>query len=124
MHGNAAAEWEPVPWNVPQIQAAEQSEGFRKRAGATIAWTKVPLLAFPPEGVFGKPRDWFISNEIAYTSLHDGEELILIQRFWHGFPDPPEWGLASRPIGRSDLEWSTWGAFSRPPDGWLLNGCK
>jgi hypothetical protein len=27
-------------------------------------------------------------------------DIILIQNTWHGFPDPPEWGLASRPAGQ------------------------
>jgi hypothetical protein len=100
--------------------AAEQEKGFHKRATALIIWKKVPWTDFPPAGVFGHTRDWFTSNEVAFTATRDGEDLILTQSFWHGFPDPPEWGLASRPTAQHDVKWTLWGYFPRLPMCWVM----
>jgi hypothetical protein len=50
----------------------------------------------------------------------DGEDLLLIRNIWFGFPDPPEWGLASRPTGMSDADWKHWGHFPDIPEAWVL----
>jgi hypothetical protein len=113
-------EWEPAPWDMPEGAAAEQESGFHKRATASIVWKKVPLTDFPPEGVFGHTRDWFISNDIAFIAMHGGEHLILTRGFWHGFPDPPELGLASRPTGQHNVKWAMWGYFPRLPACWVM----
>jgi hypothetical protein len=113
-------EWEPIPWNASEDVAAEQERGFHQRAKAAIAWKLVPLDDFPIEGIFGRPREWFRSNDIVFFASHAGEDLVLIQNTWSGWPDPPEWGLASRPSGMSDAEWIHWGHFPRLPARWTL----
>lgn len=82
--------WEPVPWDLSVGDSRQQKEGYRKRSNLPIQWRPVPYTDFPNEGLFGKQREWFISNDIAYVAEHADEELILIQNIWHGFPDPPE----------------------------------
>jgi hypothetical protein len=113
-------EWEPAPWNVPEDTAAEQESGFHERATAAIVWKQVPFNNFPIEGVFGRPREWFMTHGIAYFASDAGEDLVLIQNLWHGWPDPLEWGLASRPSGSADAEWTRWGHFDHLPACWSL----
>lgn len=110
--------WEPVPWDAPARVAREQKTGFRKRAKLPIGWRAVPWTSFPAEGVFGHDRDWFSTRDVACFATFRGEELILIRNTWHGWPDPPEWGLASRPIGLRDPSWSPWGCFAEIPAAW------
>ncbi len=113
-------EWEPAPPDLLEDVAAVQEKGFHKRATASIVWKKVPLTDFPPECVFGHTRDWFLSHGVAFMATHGGEDLILTQSIWHGFPDPPEWGLLSRPKGQHDDKWTMWGFFPCLPACWVM----
>jgi hypothetical protein len=85
-----------------------------------VAWRKICWDAFPPEGLFGEPPDWFRSNEAAFVATWDREDLILIQHIWCGFPDPPEWGLWSRAQDRHDLPWLAWGHVPELPPAWIV----
>jgi hypothetical protein len=107
-------EWEPAPADLPEDVADEQERGFHRRATAPIVWKKIPST-----GAFGHKHDWFVSNEVELIATHDGEDLLLHRFFWHGFPDPPEWALASRPAGRHNEKWVTWGHFPRLPAAWV-----
>ena len=113
-------EWEPIPWDAPDDVADEQERGFYARATAAIVWSKVPFADFPAEGIFGRPIDWFRALDIEYFATHAGEELVLLHNFWSGWPDPPEWGLASRPCGNPDGAWSRWGHFDNMPASWSV----
>ena len=115
-------EWEPIPWGLAADLADEQERGFHQRALKMIAWQVVPYKAFPGEGIFGKQRAWFAEHEIDFYASVEAEDLVLIRNPWHGFPDPPEWGLASRPSGRGDLKWASWGHFPDIPKAWLVPG--
>jgi hypothetical protein len=115
-------EWEPSPWNAEGPQVDSQERGFHQRALKPLVWTEVSWNDFPEHGVFGKSRDWFSKHEIAYVTTFDGEDMILIQGTWFGFPDAPEWGLASRPAGRNDAGWEMWGHFTDLPAAWRLPG--
>lgn len=114
--------WESWPWDLTAEAAAKQRKGYDIRAAKAISWQAVPLSAFPQEGIFGHGRDWFISNDIAFFSTTDGENLLLVQNTWHGFPDPPEWGLASRPVNQNDKRWDQWGFFPKIPRKWRVPG--
>ena len=113
-------EWEPVPYTLNGPAADEQELGFYQRAQKAIQWFAVPFSAFPPEGVLGYDRSWFISRDIDYWAVHDGEDLMLVRLFWHGFPDPPEWGLHSRPSGLPNARWKPWGHVPDLPGAWSL----
>ncbi|HEX2837383.1 MAG TPA: hypothetical protein VHN77_04560 [Phycisphaerales bacterium] len=117
---NVFPEWEPIPWNATGPEAGAQSQGFLVRAGKPLVWMKVDLQQFPADGIFGQGRDWFVRHDIAYVTTFEDEDFVLIQNTWFGFPDPPEWGLASRPTGNSDAKWSMWGHFPHVPKAWSL----
>jgi hypothetical protein len=114
-------DWEPVPWQLVGSEADVQEAGFQQRALKAISWTKAPWQDFPPEGIFGHDRDWFVSNDIRFYATADGEDLILIQLVWHGFPDPPERGLWSRPKGQI-VPWAPWGHVAELPTSWVVPG--
>lgn len=122
--------WEPIPWDAPQPIADEQRRGFLVRAAKSIIWSRLDPAAFPAQGIFGHDRDWFISRDIDFFATFDGEHLLLIRNTYSGFPDPPEWGLASRPasppasrLASGDGNpWTPWGHFESLPNGWWVPG--
>jgi hypothetical protein len=119
-------EWEPIPWDLSGEAVDEQEKGFHRRATKIITWREIPPLLqdFPTEGILGHSQDWFNSIQIAeihFFAISDGEDLLLIRRMFHGFPDPPEWGLASRLSGCDNEEWTMWGSFDEIPKTWTLN---
>lgn len=118
----ASPEWEAIPWNAKGPQVDEQERGFHQRASKPLVWTKVVWSNFPVNGIFGRDRDWFVSHDIAYVTTFDDEDLLLIDSTWFGFPDPPRWGLASRPAGKADGVWEMWGHFSTLPSAWQVPG--
>jgi len=113
-------QWEPIPYDAKAKVARKQQAGFLQRASEPLVWTKINLKEFPAEGIFGHYRDWFEHHDIAYVATHGGEELVLIQRVWSGWPDPPEWGLASRPAGDMEARWEMWGSFPELPSDWTV----
>ena len=113
-------EWEPIPWHEVGSQREEQERGFQKRALKPVAWKKVNWTAFPEAGIFGQTKDWFSRHEIAYVATFDAEDLVLIQNAFFGFPDPPEWGLASRPARNAAATWEMWGHFPELPAAWQV----
>ncbi len=113
-------EWEAIPYDLTGEAAEEQRRGFHARASKPIICAPVPFKTFPAAGIFGHARDWFSDNEIACYASFDGEDLLLIQNTWHGFPDPPEWGLASRPAGTAVARWAMWGHFPKLPTAWTV----
>lgn len=112
--------WEPIPWDAAPAEVTSQLQGFTTRARKPLVWTKLDFANFPPEGVFGKDRDWFVSRDVAYVTIFEDEHLVLIQNTWFGFPDPPEWGLASRAISTPHVAWSMWGHFPKLPKAWTM----
>jgi hypothetical protein len=117
---SVSPEWEPMPWDAQGPQVDEQERGFHERACKPLAWSKIDWRAFPAAGVFGQGVEWFREHDIEYVTTFDGEEMVLIRNTWSGFPDPPEWGLASRRAGRADARWEMWGCFPALPNAWTV----
>jgi len=113
-------EWEPIPWTANDATAEEMYAGFQQRAAKLISWVPVPTLDFPEVGLLGHDREWFAKNEIAFFADCEGEDLLLIDHAWFGWPDPPRWGLVSRPQGDTDSQWSGWGHFPDLPEQWRI----
>ena len=113
-------EWEPIPWDAQGAEVFEQEMGFHERALKALIWTRVDWKNFPAQGIFGKDREWFSGHDVAYVTTFGDEDLILIRNTWFGFPDPPEWGLASRPAGNRESRWKRWGHFSDLPAAWRV----
>ncbi len=108
--------WEADPWDASDVVADAQLAGFRERAAKPIGWASIRKAG---QSVFGIERDKLIGGDVEFYAEHDGEDLLLMQLAWHGFPDPPEWRLASRPTGSSG-SWAPWGYFSDLPGNWRL----
>jgi len=116
---SASNNWEAMPWDASDDIAAAQLNGFRERSAKPIQWQAIRNIA-PNSELFGRERQWFISRDFEYFAEHDGEQLLLIQLTWHGFPDPPEWGLVSRMVGNETAQWCEWGYFANLPTCWSL----
>lgn len=118
--GSVSPDWEPVPWDAGWRTAKEQRKGFHQRARKPLVWTRVDRTNFPESGIFGRDREWFIKHDIACISTFDDEDLVLISHAWSGFPDPPQWSVASRPAGNADARWERWGSFPDLPAAWIV----
>lgn len=116
---SAANDWEAVPWGASDDIADAQLKGYRERCSKPIQWQAVRNIARKAK-LFGLEKQWLTSRDIEYFAEHDGEQLLLIQLAWHGFPDPPEWGLVSRPAGNETAQWSEWGYFAHLPTRWSV----
>ncbi len=63
-----------------------------------------------------------MSRDVEFVASHGGEELLLVHNIWFGWPDPPEWGLLSRPSPGTGNPWQHWGHFSALPEDWVIPG--
>jgi hypothetical protein len=115
-----APEWEPIPRIMFGAWANAQERGFHERALKPLMWERIPFSTLPDEGLFGHSRDWFVERDIICFTSFDGEDLLLIRNSWFGFPDPPEWGLASRRGDGIFSRWKMWGHFPELPAAWTV----
>jgi len=114
---SAANAWEADPWDAADELADFQLTGFKDRAAKPIVWTSVRDAG---ESVFGIDVAKLTGADVEFVASLHGEEMLLMQLSWHGFPDPPEWRLATRPQGNPDAGWSSWGYFAEPPACWTI----
>jgi hypothetical protein len=54
-----------------------------------------------------------------YVAEAGDERLFLFSRDWFGWPDPPEWGLAS--FNNASRQWHLWGSFDALPSSWKVS---
>jgi hypothetical protein len=108
--------WEADPWDASDTVADAQLAGFTLRSVMAIDWRSV-RHAGPM--VFGLAVQQLIGADVAFVAECNGEDMLLMQLDWHGFPDPPEWRLATRPSG-GESPWESWGYFAEVPGAWRL----
>ena len=111
--------WEADPWDTSDEIADIQLAGFEARAIKPLAWFSIQGSGYP---VFGLDHQKLIEAGVEYYATHDGEDMLLMRLWWHGFPDPPEWRLATRPTGKTDQLWTSWGYFADLPQVWKVTG--
>lgn len=114
---SASNDWEADPWDASDEVAEAQLAGFNARAIKPIAWTSIATAG---RVLFGMEKERLRAAEVAFHASHDGEDMLLMQLDWHGFPDPPEWRLATRPCGASGPSWESWGYFADLPRAWTM----
>lgn len=112
--------WEPFPHNAGWRAMLRQRRGFKERLRWPLVWTKIDWSDFPEGGVFGHDRAWCMEHEVYATCTHAGEDLVLVNLAWAGWPDPPEWGLWSRAGNDRSAQWRPWGHFALIPDAWTV----
>lgn len=113
---SASNTWEADPWDASDVVADAQLAGFRERAIKPVAWASIRKAG---PSVFGIESAKLIGGDVVFYATHDGEDMLLMQLAWHGFPDPPEWRLATRPRKSKDA-WGSWGYFENLPESWRL----
>lgn len=115
---SASNQWEPDPWDASDAEAASQFEGFEIRSAKPLIWFPIRSA----KGlVFGTDAQKLINADVEYFATYDDEDMILMRLAWHGFPDPPEWRLATRPSSGRQEPWKVWGYFAKLPDPWVLS---
>ncbi|OEC94133.1 MULTISPECIES: hypothetical protein [unclassified Rhizobium] len=110
-------EWEADPWDAPDKVADQQLTGFQDRATKTITWSSILDAG---HSLFGIEARDLRSLDVEFYATCDGEDMLLMRLIWHGFPDPPEWRLATRPSNSGDLPWASWGYFANLPESWQI----
>ena len=83
----------------------------------SLKWEKVSPSDLMELGLSQKQIN---EAEVELISHGQGEVLLLINRLWFGFPDPPQFGLISKKSNNPDATWLRWGSFWDPPDVWTL----
>ena len=114
---SASDAWEADPWDATDEVANAQLSGFQNRAVKPIVWSAVRDAA---SSVFGVGIQKLIGSDVEFYASHDGEDMLLMALAWHGFPDPPEWRLATRPSEQPNNEWESWGYFPELPQVWEI----
>jgi len=112
--------WEPIPHNAGWRVLWHQRRGFKERSRWPLVWNTIDWSTFPEEGVFGHDRAWCIEREVHATCTYAGEDLVLTNLAWAGWPDPPEWGLWSRAENDRSAQWRPWGHFVLIPHAWSV----
>ncbi|MDK4716632.1 hypothetical protein [Rhizobium sp. CNPSo 4039] len=110
-------DWEADPWDATDEVADLQFAGFQNRAAKAIAWASI---FGADQSLFGMEASDLRSFDAEFYATCDGEDMLLMRLIWHGFPDPPEWRLATRPSNRGDLPWASWGYFADLPESWRI----
>jgi hypothetical protein len=109
--------WEADPWDASDAIADAQLAGFELRAAKPVRWTTIGRGG---DEIFGIAVRKLAGLDVTFLAEHGGEEMLVMQLLWHGFPDPPEYRLATRPAGQTDVSWSSWGYFDAPPTAWIM----
>lgn len=110
--------WEPMPWDSPTAVVDAQERAFQSWALTKLEWVEVTVREFSAAGIFGSDRDWFVRNDVRYITHSGNAQLVLIDRTYSGFPDPPRWGLAARQQSAGPVDWDMLGSFPDIPQAW------
>lgn len=93
-------------------------KGYRERASWPLTWRRAGLTDWPAISALGDDHDWARKTGTGFVAEFGNETLFLIDRDWFGWPDPPQWGLASFDAAKG--EWNLWGNFSDLPHAWTV----
>lgn len=114
---SASNVWEADPWDASDEIAEAQLAGFQVHSEQPIVWQSIRGASSP---IFGRDAQMLIATDVEFYATHDGSDMLLMQLAWRGYPDPPEWRLATRPTGQIDHEWVSWGYFAELPAAWTM----
>ncbi|MGI4733483.1 MAG: hypothetical protein ACRYFW_17320 [Janthinobacterium lividum] len=110
--------WEPIPWKLSFLRSRWIKRAFRERTQLALDWRPAVEADWPPEEVLSDDLDWVRKTGTGFVADRGNERLFLFNRDWFGWPDPPEWGLAS--VGNFDGKWHLWGSFDTLPETWKV----
>ena len=105
-------------WALPFVHIWRRRAGFRLRADWPLLWRFAALEDWPPCALLGDDFDWANKTGTGFVADHGDETLYLIDRDWFGWPDPPQWSLAS--YDRRRDRYYFWGDFNECRPAWRL----
>lgn len=91
---------------------------MRLRTNWPLLWRLAGAEDGPPSALLGNDFDWANKTGTGFVAHHGDETLYLIDRDWFGWPDPPQWSLAS--YDRRQDRHYVWGDFAECPPAWRL----
>ena len=100
------------------LRINSRTDGLLKREKWSLAWRRATANDWPPVKSLGYDHNWARKTGTGFVAEHGDELLYLIDRDWFGFPDPPQWGLAS--FNQKTRKWRLWGNFDDLPMGWKV----
>jgi hypothetical protein len=92
--------------------------GCNERIQLLLDWRRATEADWPPEHALADDVDWSRQMGVGFVAEAGDEKLFLFSRDWFGWPDPPEWGLAS--FNKVNGEWHLWGSFDVLPSTWKV----
>jgi hypothetical protein len=91
--------------------------GKRPESWPAVSWRPATTEDWPPTKLLQGDLDWMRRTGTGYVSEFDGKRWFLFDRDWFGWPDPPEWGLASYEPSRG---WRFFDDFDVLPENWIV----
>lgn len=110
--------WKADPWSLPFFRIWRRKAGLRLRTNWPLLWRLAGAEDGPPSALLGNDFDWANKTGTGFVAHHGDETLYLIDRDWFGWPDPPQWSLAS--YDRRQDRHYVWGDFAECPPAWRL----
>jgi hypothetical protein len=81
-------------------------------------WRPATIEDWPPSDLLQGDLDWMRKTGTGYVSEFHGKRWFLFDRDWFGWPDPPEWGLASYEAAGEG--WQFFDDFDVLPKNWIV----
>ena len=82
-----------------------------------VTWRPALTEDWPPTELVQNDLDWMRKTGTGYVSEFNGKRWFLFDRDWFGWPDPPEWGLASH---EAEEGWRFFDDFDLLPENWVV----
>ena len=106
------------------IAALAKRLGFKTGRSATspaswpaATWRPAATEDWPQTDLLEGDLDWMRKVGTGYVSEFNGKMWFLFHRDWFGWPDPPEWGLASY---KANEGWRFFDDFDVLPGNWTV----
>ena len=83
-----------------------------------VEWRSADEADWPPVERLTEDLDWMRRTGTGWSAEFDEKRWFLFDRDWFGWPDPPEWGLASFNTREG---WRFYNDFDVLPLNWIVS---
>jgi hypothetical protein len=95
----------------------ETEAGPQSDCWPVATWKIAEVDDWPPVEVLGKDFDWARRTGTGFVAQFNEKTWFLFHRDWFGWPDPPEWSLASYNAADG---WRFYKDFDVLPENWSV----
>ena len=100
------------------FRAADADSSEHPRLWPAVDWRIAETEDWPPVEPMGRDFDWARRMGTGFVADFDKKRWFLFHRDWFGWPDPPEWSLASYDIVGG--AWLFYNDFDVLPKNWSV----